>query len=103
MKQNTITLETAQRWAENWNTAEDPIGNVKAFNIPGYNAKEIVKEPNVVNIRAYMGINDDGVPTLIMVGVDVNGDDLIGVNNLIYDFTTPCPTMCNKKAPFINL
>ena len=66
--------------------------------------------------RAYIGIDDDGVERLMIVGtkydpktdtyVDMisgttNGETL--VEGDIYDFTQPCPDTCDRKKSFISL
>jgi hypothetical protein len=104
MALNTITLEVAQLWAERWNKNPDVLKGIKAFKILGSNVTSIMKQPGIVDIRAYMGIRDDGTPTLIIVGVDAKGDDVIDPEkgHHVYDYTEPCPPCCNGASTHIN-
>jgi len=103
MPKNVITLETAQAWADRFNKDRAIMTGVKAFTIPGSNVREVMVE-GVIDVRAYFGINDESEATLMIVGVDKDGNDLIdeGHGFYIYDFSRPCPNSCNKKEPFIN-
>ncbi len=103
MPTNVISLETAQLWAANWR--KDPNNTVKAFLIPQIDITELLAEEEVQDVRAYVGIDGDGTHKLMLVGVDVEGNDLIDYDNnhLIYDFTKPCPDTCDIKSPLYTL
>jgi len=104
MLQNTIALNVAQLWTERWNKNLNVLKGIKAFKILGSNVTSIMKQPGTVDVRVYMGIKDDGKPTLIIVGVDAKGDDMIDPDNgyHIYDFSEPCPSNCNNAPSHIN-
>lgn len=104
--ENVISLETAQDWAERWR--EQPGFNdttVKAHLIPRVDINELLAEKYVVDIRAYIGIDDKGVNKLMLVGVDAAGNDLINavMDQFIYDFTQPCPNTCDINSPLYTL
>jgi hypothetical protein len=103
MPENVITLELAQAWARRFNANPNILLGIKAFTIPGSNIRNVMA-PGVVDTRTYFGINDEGSPVLMMVGVDENGNDMIDDKNglYVYDFTKPCPPNCNLISPFIN-
>ncbi|MEW5675191.1 hypothetical protein ABGT15_02655 [Flavobacterium enshiense] len=96
---NTITLETAQAWAQKWRAT--PGATVKAHLIPQIDITQLMNEEGVVDVRAYIGIDETGENKLMLVGVDANGNDLIDDANgqYIYDFTRPCPDTCDVKSP----
>ncbi|MDI1255668.1 MAG: hypothetical protein PSV16_06170 [Flavobacterium sp.] len=96
---NTIPLAMAQDWAARWKSS--PIPSVKAFLIPEADTTQLYAETGVENIRAYMGVDDRGKAHLMLVGVDANGKDMIDSTKgwYIYDFTVPCPTMCDPSSP----
>ena len=98
---NTITLETAQTWAAKWRL-DSPL---KAFWIPKDDIDQMYQHDGTVDLRAYLGIDENGEPKLMIVGVDENGNDLIDekVEHYIYDFTKPCPNMCDVNSPLYNL
>jgi hypothetical protein len=101
-QQNTISLADAQRWAANWRS--NPSTTVKAFLIPGIDITELAAEGGQ-DVRAYLGMDDNGVAKLILVAVDSNGEDMVdeAKEHYIYDFTTPCPTTCDLKSPLYDL
>lgn len=101
---NAIALEVAQSWAEKWNKNLNILKGVKAFKIPGSNLTSIMSQPGTVDVRGYMAINDQNKPTMIVVGVDANGNDMIDPANgyHIYDFSEPCPSSCNNAPSHIN-
>ncbi len=111
-KKNTISLSTAKKWAKKWRKEEGTYNKhheCKAFNIPLIDLKEVLGETGVVSVRAYLGIDDNDVEKLMFVGVDKNGKDMLpkkseGLENSeegddIYDFTEPCPDLCDDESP----
>lgn len=103
MAKNTIDLVTAQKWARNWLAA--PTTTVKAHLIPQINITQLMASIGCQDIRAYMGIDDNGDAKLMMVAVDANGNDLIDTASgyYIYDFTEPCPNTCDVNSPLYTL
>ena len=103
MAENVIPLETAQNWAARWR--ENPANVVKAFLIPHDDFTQLLAQGNVDDIRAYVGIDDNGTHKLMLVGVDKDGSDLIDAEKqeYIYDFTKPCPNFCDTKSPLYDL
>lgn len=107
MAENTITLETAQEWASRWNKktgSYERHHHLKAFFIPGIDLTQVIGETGEKNVRAYIGVDENDVERLMIVGVDADGNDMIddAKGFYIYDFSEPCPSTCNKKAPFIS-
>jgi hypothetical protein len=103
IEQNVISLETAQTWAKKWRS--NPENTVKAHLIPQIDITELLAEENVVDVRAYIGIDENGVNKLMLVGVDKDGNDLIDdtCEQYIYDFTKPCPSTCDVDSPLYTL
>lgn len=107
MPSNTITLEQAQEWAQNWNenklTFLERV-DLKAFAIPGQVIKDVTAHDSVVDVRTYFGLDDQLNPHLMVVGVDEEGNDLINEEEelYIYNFARPCPNWCSKPEPHIN-
>ncbi|MGK0449093.1 MAG: hypothetical protein ACJA2M_002896, partial [Polaribacter sp.] len=75
----------------------------KAFNIPKIDLQEVLAEVGVASVRAYLGVDDNNVEKLMIVGVDANNKDMITVaydgDGDIYDFTDPCPDLCDPDSP----
>jgi hypothetical protein len=103
MAQNTITLAQAQAWATKWRS--NPANTVKAHLIPEVDISQLLAEPGIANIRAYIGIDDNGTNKLMLVGVDADGKDMINdaTGQYIYDFTRPCPADCDNTSPLFTL
>ena len=94
----TITLDVAKKWVTSWRM-NPPKDLAKGHLIPGESLKILLATNGVVNIRAYMGIDETNTQKLLFVGVDANGKDLIDANHLIFDHTEPCPKNCDSSSP----
>ena len=103
IEENVISLECAQQWATNWRS--NPENTVKAHLIPQVDITELFANEGGVDIRAYIGVDEDGVNKLMLVGVDKDGNDLINdeKKQFIYDFTQPCPSTCDVDSPLYTL
>jgi len=92
---NTIPLETAQAWARKWRETSE----LKGFWIPKEDLMQMHRHQGDVDVRAYLGIDEKGEPKLMLVGVKDNVDMIDEAKELyIYDFSKPCPTMCDLKS-----
>jgi hypothetical protein len=90
-----VDLVTAVRFIKNHKL------NLKAPSIKGgffgRNAfDKILAQPGVVGIRYYYAQTDDGQPTLVLVGVDGKGQDV--VTGLIMERALPCPPWCDAPS-----
>ena len=103
MAENTITLEQAQKWAQNW--INNPNKDIRAFLIPEVDLTQAMAEEKTVNVRSYLGIDDNGNCKLMIVGVDAEGKDLINdkAGQYIYDFSKSCQPECDVNSPLFNL
>lgn len=104
MAKNVIPLNEAQNWAKIYR--EKNPNSVIAYLVPGIDFTQLLQEKDVVDIRAYVGIDpESGLQKLMLVGVDANGNDLINPENgqFIYDFTRPCPNECAVNSPLFTL
>ncbi|NVK52872.1 MAG: hypothetical protein HWD85_08045 [Flavobacteriaceae bacterium] len=109
-KKNTISLQTAKKWTKKWRKEEGTYNKhhkCRAFNIPKIDLQEVLAEDGVVSVRAYLGIDDNDVEKLVIVGVNAQGKDMISKKPTdlgdkeddIYDFTRPCPDACDPDSP----
>ncbi|KAF2326263.1 hypothetical protein [Flavobacterium daemonense] len=103
-----ITLEVAQTWVANWKKQTDEETAKKRVNsylIPKVSLESVLAQ-GIDAARAYIGINDKGLQTLMIVGTTYNEktgiyEDQIPGNGValkatggdvgIYDFTQPSP------------
>ncbi len=111
-KKNTISLDTAKKWTKKWRQKESTYNKYhecKAFNIPKIDLQEVLAEKGVASIRAYLGVDENNVEKLMIVGVDEKGKDMITTsddlalkgnqNGDIFDFIEPCPVSCDESSP----
>ena len=102
---DTITLAQATAWTTKWRT-QNPNA-VKAFLIPNDDLTGVLAE-NPDAVRAYLAIDDNGEEKLVIVGTtqQIDGtykdklpDPKGGDNgNYIFDFTLPCPPICDPTS-----
>lgn len=97
-----ITLEDATKWIKNWRNSL-PKEPAKAHLIQKQALLDVMEPDDVVSVRAYMAIDDDGVQKVVLVGVDVNGQDLIDDNHILVDKSRPCPPECGVESVLLNL
>jgi hypothetical protein len=86
---------------------------IRAFNIPMEDITSLADFSKCPSVRAYLGMSD---PTdistikLVLVPVDENNDDILSIQvpglsgsdvtqSSIYDFSTPCPQLCDINSP----
>ena len=66
----------------------------------GYFGREIfeklLSQDGCVGIRCYFAENLDGTPTIVMVGVNSKGDDL--VTGIVGEDVLPCPPFCGHDT-----
>lgn len=114
---NAIPLKTAQKWAKRWSKEGGDYNkhhHVNAFLIPKVDLQEVLKE-GVDAVRAYIGIDDEGLEKLLIVGtkldpvtgiyvdiITVRASDTEGLEDDIYDFTSPCPPNGDPNSPLNN-
>ncbi len=55
---------------------------------------DIINQPFCVSVRIYLGKDSNNDTCLILVGVDISGNDLI--NGLILEHGVRCPTICSQ-------
>ena len=56
---------------------------------------KILAQPGVAGIRYYYAAKDDGTPTIVLVGVDTTGSDMI--QGVIGEWSSPCPPICGSQ------
>lgn len=98
-----ISLITAQKWVKAY-VDSVPANATRAFLVSKMELQQIMSDENVKYVRMYFGkdVNIEPQSKMILVPVDVEGNDMIGVrgpDSNIYDFTLPCPPTCNEDSP----
>ncbi|MBL7801923.1 MAG: hypothetical protein JNL95_14470 [Chitinophagales bacterium] len=68
-------------------------GVIKGLFIGKNKINDLLNQTNVVGVRIYFGLNDEGVANLVVVGAKASGDD---VTDLIVERLKPCPPYCGN-------
>lgn len=110
---NTITLNTAEKWAKKWQKQEGNYNShheLKAMLIPLEDITQLLDQ-GVDAVRAYLGVDDTETERFMLVGtkydaatdtyVDMTPDKVVNRGD-IYDFTRPCPPSCDTNSPLYN-
>ncbi len=101
---NEIPLDEAVEQTTNWRELADqklaPEDTIYAFTVPMENFEQI-QGSGAVGIRAYLGKSSSDEKTLLLVGVDANGNDMIHYDEgqYVYNNTFPCPSTCDNGSP----
>lgn len=61
---------------------------------------EMLAQPGVAGVRLYYGLNATGGSTLVMVGVDQDGNDV--TEGTILNNHLPCPPFCDSAGSALN-
>jgi len=86
-----ISLHDAQKLTENFraeNEVKSPIGGM----FEKESVLAVLNQPECVAMRYYFGIDDNNKKVLIIVGVDLQGNDMI--DGIIIEKAFPCPPYC---------
>ena len=102
---NAIPVAKAVIWVNKWRAQDPRILPLKGFVIPKIDLTEVLGE-EPTSVRTYMAIDpdDEGENTkyhLLIVGVDSAGNDMLDpdLEQYVYDFTRPCPSICSNTGP----
>ena len=108
----TVSLQDAIAWTTNWRESSHEL-QARSFTLGADDFAAILREPGVHKVRLYLAleVKPDGdqnqvIEKLICVGVDSEGKDMIYAKENttedgeegtgIYDFSNPCPPLCNS-------
>ncbi|RIY06052.1 hypothetical protein D0T11_19630 [Hymenobacter rubripertinctus] len=109
-----ITLSNAQKWVQSYRTSPAVSkGGSLAYYLGNQAFKLVQDQPGCVGIRFYNAIDANGDQTIVYVGVDKNGRDMIPrkdeAGNPVYasgvvgDSAERCPPMCDDTTPLLDL
>lgn len=90
---HVVTLQQAAKYIQNFKNhrvAPTIKGGLFARSI----FDKILAQPGCIGIRYYYAALDDGSPTMVLVGVDSVGSDI--VSGVIGETVFPCPPVCDS-------
>ncbi len=73
------------------------IGAVKGGLFWKDGIERLLQQEGCVAMRYYYAQNEDGKPTLVLVGVDKEGHDML--SGVLLDLSWPCPPICDGPHP----
>lgn len=100
MAQNSnhfISLEEGAKLTKKYrNTLMTLLGGIKAEAFDNNSIQALLDQEGCVRIRIYLGLSDDLIPTpsLVLVGVDINGNDI--TDGIIIEHGDRCPPDCGS-------
>lgn len=87
-----ITIEMAAELTGNHR--QKNLGQVQGYFYGKENLQAILSQKGCMGIRIYYGMNDEGIPQLVLVGADGDENDILDV---IVELGTKCPPRCASK------
>lgn len=93
-----INLNEAIQLTHAFQNAPQYQGNTVACMIDATAYQQLLAQPGCVNVRTYFAL-DQGVLTIVVVGVDSEGNDMS--NGILLDITYGCPSDCPVDSPLM--
>lgn len=97
--QHIITLSEAETMTHAYQNATQFQGLTVACCMDNAAYQEVMVQPECVGIRTYFALNEQGKLTVVVVGIDNNGDDL--TNGVLLNKAYGCPAECPTNSPLI--
>ncbi len=88
---HAVTLDQAVKYIQNF-TSNPTAPTIKGAYFGRNIFDKILSQSGCVGIRYYYAKTDSGVSTIVLVGVDGSGNDL--VKGTLAEMTFPCPPYC---------
>lgn len=96
-RDHRITREEAEGLVRNFHAqAAAGAHRSSAFNRSAF--EQLLAQPGATGIRIYHARHADGSPTMVMVAVDANGEDLASPTSLFIQRGTDCPPICATQT-----
>lgn len=96
---NEITLSEAIGMTHAYQNDSLFSGQTVSAKIPNAAYLEIINQPGCVEVRTYFAKNAAGALTLVIVGVDANGNDMTA--GKIMNRYQLCPNDCPPNSPLM--
>lgn len=94
-EKHEITLTEAVKYIQAYRKAS-PASAIKGGSFQRAILDKILAQPGCDGIRCYYAHNDDGSPTLVLVGITADGSDM--TKGAIAEKITPCPPWCDESS-----
>ena len=96
-RDHRITRDEAAGLVRNFHAKAEPgTHHATAFSRSAF--EQLLAQPGAAGIRIYRAHHADGSPTMVMVAVDANGQDLTSSDNMFIQKGTDCPPYCITQS-----
>ena len=92
---HTITFEEGSDLTKNYRNQME-TGDRKGGYFSMDAIQTLLDQDACVGIRYYYGLNEVDKQVLVVVGVDADENDLIGLRNICIEASVPCPSQCGE-------
>ena len=93
---HVISLDEAKSMTHAYQNAAQFQGLTVASMIDKDAYQQVMDQPGCFNIRTYFALNEAGTLTIVVVGVDDNGEDMTG--GVLLNMATDCPVACPTNS-----
>lgn len=99
MTNNIITLNQAKTETHSFQNSEQFQGLTKSCAIHKNAYTQLLSQPGIVEIRTYFCLTSNNILSIIVVGVDINGNDM--TDGIILGDSKNCPYYCPPNSPLM--
>jgi hypothetical protein len=89
-----LDKETAAKWTANYR--ESKQGKAHSHLFGAETVKRLLEQEGCVGMRIYYALNEEGEQQLLLIGADVDGNDL--PESEVLDFAHVCPPYCDSSG-----
>ncbi len=94
-----ISLTEASTMTHAFQNAQQFQGMTIACMMDNNSYQEVIDQPGCVNLRTYFALDDQNNLTIVLVGVNALGQDM--VNGIILERSTRCLVLCDHNSPLM--
>jgi hypothetical protein len=94
-----VSLDQAKEMTHAYQNAPNFQGLTVSGMIDKDSYLQVVNQPNCVNVRTYFALNSDMKLTIVVVGVDANGEDI--TDGVLLNKALLCPENCPQISPLL--
>jgi hypothetical protein len=96
---NIISLSQAETETAAFQNATEFQGLSKSTAFDKLDFITLIAQPGCVKVRTYFAIDADDILTVVVVGVNSQGEDI--TDGIILGDATPCPFVCPINSPLM--
>lgn len=96
---NIITLNQAEIETHAYQNSNQFQGLTKSCAIDASDYSQLLAQPGCVEVRTYFALNANNRLTIVVVGVDAQGEDI--TSGVILGDTKDCPFYCPNNSPLM--